>query len=302
MEPPAEVDSLVRHPRRAGARGVWRDALAGVWSRLVHDDLGLLAGGVAHFAVLSLMPALAVIVSLYSLASSPADIYQQVAPLGRVVPPEVVAVVAGQLEAAARAPGQALGLAVAISLGLSLFGTIGGIQALMTALNIAHKRPERRSFIRRTLIAFALGFGAVLAVIVAVALVVLLPIAMRLVRVEADTAAIVSLARWPALFVLVATGLAITYRVAPVDPTHRILAGTLVATVLWMAGSIALSLYVERIADYTGLYGAFGSVMIVLVWFYLSSFVILLGAVLNEELEEARWRRGIEGAPPRPTP
>jgi membrane protein len=212
----------------------------------------------------------------------------------------VVAVIGGQLEKAAGSP--SLRFASMLSLALAVFGSTSGIKALMSALNIAHKRPETRSFVRRNLIAIALGLGGILAVVLAVGVVVFLPTALSILRVHADTAEMVNLVRWPAMFLLVMAGLAVLYRVAPVDPPHRILAGTAIATALWMVSSFLLSLYVDRVANYSGLYGAFGGVMIVILWFYVSSFVMMLGAVINEELDEARWQRGSAEALPRPTP
>ncbi len=281
---------------------MWRLALGRVAYRLYNEDITIVAGGVALFAILSLMPAIATIVAIYSLGSTPADIAAQVAPLGRVVPPAVVTVVADQLRAAADTPAPTLGLATAFSLALAIIGAIGGVRSLMTALSMVHRKPDTRSFVRRTAIALALGVGAIITVVVAVGLIVVLPTVFHMVRLEADTEAIIGATRWPALLLLIMTGLAILYRFGTVDTPRHTLSGTLFAALAWLASSYGLSLYVDRVANYNGLYGAFGGVMIVVLWFYVSSLVILIGAVINEEFEEAKWRRGSAGAPPPPTP
>ena len=288
----------------ASRRAVWTLLARRMWARLRLEPLLLVAGGVALFAILSLMPAIAATVAVYGLVASPADIQAQVEPLSRVVPPEVVTLVAAQLSAAAETPGAALGLAFAVSLGLALLGASTGIRAFMTALNTIHRMPEGRSFLRQVGMSFALGVGGVLTVVVTVGLVVLLPTALRLLNLEESTALILSLARWPALVLLVMTAVALLYRLGPVvRPTH-ILPGAAVATVLWTLGSVLLSFYVDRVANYSGLYGAFGGVMIVILWFFVSSLVILLGALLNEELEQARAlsRPDSAGSLPRPRP
>lgn len=281
---------------------MWRLALGRVVYRLIHEDISIVAGGVALFAILSLMPAIASMVAIYSLVSSPADIAAQVAPLGRVVPPEVVTLVADQLRAAAGTPAPTLGLATAFSLALAVFGATGGVRSLMTALNMVHRTPDKRSFIRRSAIALALGLGAIVTVVIAVGLIVLLPTAFRLMRLHADTEAVIAAGRWPALLSLVMAGLAVLYRVGPSRPPRHLVGGTLFAGLAWLASSYGLSVYVEQVGDYNGVYGAFGGVMVVLLWFYVSSLVILIGAVINEEVEEARWRRDSEAAPPPPTP
>jgi membrane protein len=291
-----------RPPRPRRSEGVWKLALRRVWYRVQNDPLDILAGGVALFGVLSLMPGLAALVSIYGLIASPADIEAQVAPLARVVPPEVVTLVTAQLQTAATSSAPALGFAFAGSLLLALFSATGGIRALMSALNLAHNHPEKRSWLRRTLIAMALGVGGLITVMVTVGLVVLLPTLLRIVRLDEHTELLVSVLRWPALFVLVMGALAVLYRVGPVDPTRRIAAGAAVATLLWLAASAVLSIYVDRVANYSGLYGAFGGALVLILWFFVSAFIVLLGAVLNEELAEARWRRSSARARPRPRP
>jgi membrane protein len=300
--PPHSTWHEPRPSRLRAWLGVWRLALGRVVYRLINEDITIVAGGVALFAILSLMPAIAAIIAIYSLGSSPADIAAQVAPLERVVPPAVVTVVADQLRAAADTPAPTLGLATAFTLLLALVGAIGGVRSLMTALSMVHRKPDTRSFLRRTGIALALGLGAIITVVIAVGLIVVLPTVFRLVRLEADTEAIIAAARWPALLLLVMTGIAVLYKVGTLDPPRHALAGTVFAGIAWLASSYGLSLYVDRVANYNGLYGAFGGVMIVLLWFYVSSLVILIGAVINEELEEARWRLDSAGAPPRPMP
>lgn len=283
-------------------RAIGKTALSRIWHRLYNEELPLLSAGVALFGLLSLMPALASIVSIYGLVASPADIEAQVAPLYRLMPPDVVRVIQGQLKAAAGAGSPTLGLAFVTSLALALFGAIGGLRSLMTAINIAHNRADTRSFVRRFLIAAALGVGATVAVSVAIGVFVFLPTALELLRIEADTQAVVNGLRWPAMFALVMGGLWVVYRIAPVNPTHRSLPGCLVGTLLWLASSWGLSVYVDRVADYNGLYGAFGGVMVVVLWFFVSSFAIVLGAVVNEEWEEAKWRPGTPLQPLEPTP
>jgi membrane protein len=275
-----------RHPR---AR-VWRPALVRLWHRFQNDNIDILAGGVALFAVLSLMPALAATVSIYGLLSNPADIRAQVEPLAQLVPPEVIQLVVQQLSTAAQGSHRALGVATAVSVLLALFSAVGGLRALMSAFNVVHRYPERRSWLHRNLLALALGAAAIIVVMVAVGLVVVLPTVLALVHLGSSASLIVSWGRWPALFLLVMTGLMVLYRLGPVRGPRRVGAGAALATLIWMAASVGLSVYVDRVANYSGLYGAFGAALVVLLWFYVSALVVLLGAVLSQELHEARWR------------
>ncbi len=250
---------------------------------MIHDNLDILAGGVALFAILSFMPAIAATVAIYGVVADPADIHAQVAPLAGVIPDDVMAVVTKQMTRAAQADDDALGWAFVLSLAIAMFSALGGARAVIQALNLVNRRNDSRSYLRQTGLAFVLSLGGIMTVIVAVTLVVVLPAVLHFVRLDADTELLVTLGRWPALFVLVATGLGVFYRLAPDENTSRIVPGAIFATVLWILGSVLLSLYVSHVANYSA-YGAFGGVMVVVLWFYVSAFVVLLGAALNREL------------------
>lgn len=280
---PRSAPRPTRRQRAHEVVSIWAEALGCVWKRVVHDNLDILAGGVALFAILSFMPAIAATVAIYGLVADPADIQTQVAPLAGVIPGDVMAVVTSQMTRAVQADEGSLSWAFALSLAIAVFSALGGARAIIQALNLVNRRIDSRSFLRQIGLALLLSLGGIMAVIVAVSLVVVLPAVLQFVRLDADTQLLVTVGRWPALFLLVASGLAVFYRFAPDENTSRIVPGAIFATVLWTVGSMLLSLYVSHVANYSA-YGAFGGVMVVVLWFYVSAFVVLLGATLNREL------------------
>jgi membrane protein len=207
--------------------------------------------------------------------------------MARLVPPDVVAVVARQMTRSSLAGGS-LGLGFVLSLLFALLSAMGGVGALMTAINVMNGRPPGRPWWLRTLLAFALSVGGILTASVAVGLVVVLPTVLRLVHLDAQTELIISLSRWPALFALVIGGVSLLYWISPAGRPGLILPGAALATALWLLGSVLLSLYVDHIADYNDLYGAFGGLLVLLLWFFVSAFVVLLGAAFNHEIQVAR--------------
>jgi membrane protein len=297
-EPPVPAPAAPRAKRRRRVRAVasiWGKALGCLGKRVVNDNLDILAGGVALFALLSFMPAIAATVAIYGVVADPADIHAQVAPLADVVPDHVMAVVTSQMTRAAQADDGALGWAFALSLAIAMLSALGGARAVIQALNLVNRHNDSRSFVRQTGLAFLFSLGGIMTVIVAVSLVVVLPTVLHFVRLDADTELLITLGRWPALFVLVASGLAVFYRFGPDESTSPLLPGAVFATALWIVGSMLLSLYVSHVANYSA-YGAFGGVMVVVLWFFVSAFVVLLGAALNRELALASNRSGEEPA------
>lgn len=259
-----------------------------LWDAIGETHMEILAAGVALFAILSLMPAIAALVSIYGAIADPADIHAQLRPMASLVPPDVVTVVARQMTRSSMAGGS-LGVGFALSLLFALLSAMGGVGALMKAVNVMNGRPGR-PFWLRSLLAFALSLGGILTASVAVGLVVVLPTALRLVHLDGETELIISLGRWPALFALIIGGVSILYWLSPAGRPGLILPGAALATALWLVGSVLLSLYVDHVADYNDLYGAFGGILVLLLWFYVSAFVILLGAAFNHELQVARSR------------
>jgi membrane protein len=93
---------------------------------------------------------------------------------------------------------------------------------------------------------------------------------------------------WPLLIVVVMAGLAVLYRYAPNRSTplwRWVSPGAMVATLLWLAGSVAFSVYVSEFNSYDKTYGSLGGVVVMLTWLYLSAFVALFGAVINAQSE-----------------
>ena len=143
--------------------------------------------------------------------------------------------------------------------------------------------------------------GVMLALLISVLVLVALPTLGSLLRVDASAVAWLELLRWPVLLVIVVSGLLLVYRAAGnphgrprvPGPRARIVPGAVLATVAWMVVSFGLELWVDRVANYQVLYGAFASVIVLILWFYTSAMCILIGAVVNAELDDllARLRQ-----------
>jgi membrane protein len=181
-----------------------------------------------------------------------------------------------------------LGIGAIGGLLLALWSASSAVRTLMEALNVAYNEEERRGMIAFYGTALLLTFGAVIAIIVAMGLVVVMPALLKLIGLNWLMETIVSLVRWPVLALLAIVGFAIVYRYAPsrAKPRWRWVSwGAAVAVALWLIGSALFSLYVTRFGNYNETYGAAGAIVILLMWFLLSSYAILIGAEINAEME-----------------
>jgi membrane protein len=266
----------------------WWNILKWVFADVGRKNLSIIAAGVAFYGILSIFPALAVVVAIYGFVADPAVVQHQISAIQGVLPGEARKLILDQLQAIVTAPRSKLGLGLIVGLAVALWYIQSAVVTLITALNIAYEEEEKRSLLRVQLGAIAMTIGAVIFSIVALAMVAVIPVIIDFLPFPQGWKTTISLVRWPILASLVAVGLAAVYRLGPsrTCPKWRWVSwGATLATGLWILGSMAFSIYVSKFGNYDKAFGSLGAVVILLTWFYLSAFVILLGASLNAELE-----------------
>jgi membrane protein len=284
------VDSRGREasrPAEIPSRG-WLDVARRVKSQMKEDRLSIIAAGVAFYGLLAVFPGLVALVGLYGLIADPAQVEQHAETLAAILPSQAAGVLTAQLHDLARTDRTALGIGAIGGLLLALWSASSAVRTLMEALNVAYDEEETRGTIRFYGTALALTFGGVIAVLVAIALVAGLPALLNMIGLNWLAEALVALARWPVLAALAIVGFAVVYRYGPsrAQPRWRWVSwGAAIAVALWIIGSALFSLYVARFGNYNETYGAAGAVVILLMWFLLSSYAILIGAEINAEME-----------------
>ena len=277
------ADRPTQIPRRG-----WLEVLQRVWTEVGKDNMSIIAAGCGFYALLALFPAITALVAIYGLMADPATIEQQVGRLGAVVPSEAVALITAQAHAVAATGPTKLSWGAALAFALALYSATSGVKTLFEALNIAYEEQENRGFLKLNLIAFVFTVLAVVGIAIMVAMIVGLPLVLDYLPLGALGEWLVRVGSWVLLLLLLLLGLALLYRFGPSwAPArwHWVTPGSLAAGMLWIAGSLAFSLYVAKFAAYNQTYGALGGVVILLMWLFISAFAILLGAELNAELE-----------------
>lgn len=286
-EAPAQAGAAAERPSEIPPRG-WLAVLWRVWDQVDRDNMLLVAAGCAFYAMLALFPAITALVSIYGVVADPGQVEQQMESLGGFLPEEAVALISTQASSVAGGAGNVLGWSAILAVLFALYTASSGVKTLFTALNIAYEEREERGFLQLNAVALAFTLGAVLAVAVGLGVIVVLPVAVGYLPLGPVGSIAVRIGSWSVLLGLLLLGLAAVYRFGPsrAQPRWRwVTPGSLVAAVLWGAGSLAFSWYVANFASYNETYGVLGGVIILLIWLYLSAFVILLGAELNAELE-----------------
>jgi membrane protein len=278
-------------PRPRPARKSWPQILGAVWAEMSRDNVSMMAAGVAFYALLAIFPGLSAAISLYGLVADPAAIEQHLASLAGVLPAEALKLISDQVHALVSAPPGKLGIGLVVSLALAIWSATSGTSTLMQTLTIAYEQDDARGLLQFYAVAIGLTLGLIVFGLIALALVAGVPVALNWMHLPDAWNERVSFIRWPILAALVLFGLGLLYRLAPHRKQPRwewLRAGTVGATVLWLIGSAGFSIYVARFGSYDRTYGSLGAVVVLLMWFYVTAYIILAGAELNSELEKAR--------------
>lgn len=259
----------------------------GVVRIVAESKLGLISAGVAFFSMLAIFPAVAAVIALFGYFADPQIILGQVQLLAEFVPAEAFDILNAQVRALIAANVSALGWASVISTLAALWSARAGVAALMEGLNATH-RADDRGGVGHILASILLTLILVGVALVALAATIVVPILLAVVPLGPFFTLAVGIAKWVISLAVVLFGVGLAYRYGPNRGASRspwISPGLLLAVALWAAVSVGFSYYIANFASYNRVYGSIGAVIALLMWFYISAYVILLGAALNAELE-----------------
>jgi len=257
------------------------------------DHLAAFAGNLTYKGLFALFPFLVFLLSLLGLFGAP-DLLRDLIDQARVVLPSgAVDLLEDQLLgiAGSRAQG-AFTLGAIVSLLLALWGVSGAFRSVMEAMNVMYEIEEARPFWKQLLISIFLSLGIAALLIFALVLVVFGP---EIGGAVADAVGLGSvfqivwnIVQWPVLIFLVVFAFALVYYYAPdVEQSFKwISPGSIVAVLMWLIFSLLFSIYVERSGSFNATYGTFAGIIILMLYIYYSAFIMLVGAQLNQVIEE----------------
>jgi membrane protein len=276
-----------RTPSDIPRRG-WKAILRRVVGELKEDHVSLLAAGVAFKALLALFPAMIAAVSIWGLVTDPDTIADQVAGFTDALPEEAASLIEQQLADIAGTGTGALTGTLIVSILLALWSASAGVAGLMEGCNAAYDEIDERNFVVKRGLAILFTVGAIVFLALTIGIIAVLPPLLGTLGLGSAAELAIRILQWPVLAALVMVALAVVYRYAP-DRDHPqlrwVTAGAVLATVLWLLASAGFTLYVELAGDFAETYGALAGVVVLMLWLYLSAFVVLLGAEFNAESE-----------------
>lgn len=227
-------------------------------------------------------------VAIYGLVNDPTDMQEQFQSFSQLLPTEASEIILSQLQEVTRQSSASLSMGALLGMLFAFWSSMKGMLAMIRALNVVNLEDEKRGFFELRFFAFFLTVCSVIFVVVCLFLIAFIPLLLNNLGLASFSETLFSLLRWPLLTVMILVMLAIIFRFAPSRNNARwvwIMPGTIVAVVLWLIGSILFSWYTSNYAQYNATYGSLGAVIILLLWFYLTAYIVLIGGVLNSEME-----------------
>ena len=268
----------------------WKQIGKRIWVMSGFHNLSLLAAGTAFFVFLAITPLLAATVMTYGLLGNVETVQNQMKSVAGWMPAEAASMIETQLMAVVTTSAGVTGLTLAISLILAIYGGMRAATGLIGALNIINSEHESRNIFSVTLRAAGLTLAAILIAMTG------LVSGGVVAWLQTQTATLIGpmaetgykVLTWAVAMVLGTCGFALIMRYGPDRRAAKwrwLSPGSFLATFAWVAVSFGFSLYVRYVSDYNATYGSLSAVVVFLMWLFLTSYAILLGALLNAEIE-----------------
>jgi membrane protein len=287
------VSSVERaSPTDLTVRAWWR-ALRDAGRTFLDKGMTQRAAALTYFAILSIFPGLIVLVALLGVFGHEGTVAAALRIVEQLGAEQAADALRGPIESAVEST-RAAGTALILGAALALWTASGYMGAFIMATNEIYEVDERRPLWKRRPLQLAITLAVVITVALAIlALVLTGPVAEAVgaeLGVGHVTLTVWSIAKWPFLFVIVAGTVGLLYHVAPNTRQaglRWVMPGSVLATVLWIAGSGGFALYIANFSSYANTYGGLAGVIIFLIWLWLSNAAILLGSTFAAQLERA---------------
>jgi membrane protein len=283
-------------PDEAPLEDGWRSILVRAAKNLLADNGMMLASALAYSSFFAIPSVLLVVVGVFTLIAGPSTITSLMHHFNHVMPAQATSLLNSSLQQLDRHPAQSV-VATTIGLVLAVWSTTGAMTTYMTAINLAYERKDRRSFVRKRVVALEMAAAIGAAFVLVAVLLIFGPGVERLVAAHVGPAAGVVnwvwwIAQWPILLGGLLAAFAVLLYLGPDVVSRRwklLTPGSLVAALLWIATSGLFAVYTAMFGSYNKTWGALSAVIVMLTWFWLSALALLFGAEINAEVDR-RYR------------
>jgi len=283
-----DLSHCVDSPHKISFAG-WKSIILEVKNEIGADSVGIVSAGVAFYAFLAIFPAIMALMSIYGLATDPQQIEQQLSELAVMMPEQAFSLLKQRVDIFLSTPGTTLGWGTAIGILFSIWSSNKGTKSLFEGIDIAYDTIERRGFFKQIAMASIFTICGTILMLLSLAFIVIFPAFMHKLGLPEDTEKIIAILRWIVLAIIVTLFLCVIYQYAPTreKPSIKwVITGAIFSTIVWLLASWGFSFYVSNYGNYGEVYGSISAVVVLMLWLYITCYIILLGAEINSEIDD----------------
>lgn len=265
----------------------WRDVFWRVVEGYTRDRIAPNAAGAAFFLMFAIVPTLAALVALFGLVADPEVLSERLDDLEGFLPPGLIDLIAKELDRLISAQTQ-LSVTFVVSMAIALYIINAAVLALFDALNVIYGEREKRPFVRLYVRSFLFTLATLVFAFVLINVVVGVPVLLGSLPFGRLGQALIAISPAVILFVVANIGIAALYRYGPSRAAAQwrwITPGSLTASAVWLIGSAGFSYYVSNLTDFSATYGSLGTIAAVMMWVWISTVILLVGAEIDAEAE-----------------
>ncbi len=279
----SDVDS----PWKYTAKDWWAVTKRVFWAAQ-YDNVGVIAAGVAFFSLLAVFPLISAALSTFSYFANPSDVEGITNTVASLMPGQAYNILNNQVETVLSADTKKVSWGIVFSLGFALFSAGAGIRAMMRAMNVAYEEVESRNPLIFFLFGFLMTIGSLVFVWLSLFVIIGVPAALAYANLDGSAEIATRFLPWILLLTVFSFACGVMYRFGPSRRPARkrwIYPGIAFALFSWLTISFSFSKFVQTFGRYNEVFGGLASVIILLIWLWLTAMVVILGAEINSELE-----------------
>ncbi|MGI9666498.1 MAG: YihY/virulence factor BrkB family protein [Acidimicrobiia bacterium] len=266
----------------------WLHVANDVRLEMAKDNAVIVAAGVAFYSVLAILPGIVISLTLYGFFTDLSEAERQIDGLLDVLPGATARALDAQMRAVAETSDAHLSIGFVVSIVVLLWTVSNALRAVVRSVKIAYDQGEDKSVLEGRAAAMSLTVVVIIAMIASLALIAAVPVWLDGID-PTDSIATFSNFRWLLIGFGFAGSVALLYRFAPpIRPPSwgHVIPGAVIATSLWVLTSVGFSVYVSSFGRYNETYGTLGAAVVLLLWFWLTAIVVILGAEFNQVITD----------------
>ncbi|MUP44401.1 YihY/virulence factor BrkB family protein [Gramella sp. BOM4] len=266
----------------------WKDIGKRVINEMKVDHVQIVSAGVAFYFFLSIFPTIVAAISIYTLVLEPAQIQDQISRLNLILPSKAYGMITDFLQPVIQQSRSEISWGLLVSVLISIWSANKGTSALFQGINIAYDEMDNRNFFKKNLLTLLFTLGGVVIGLLSLLIIIFFPLFIHKFGLPAGIEKVITWLRWVILGLIIIGSLSLVYKIAPFrrNPRFRWVSwGAFLGTMVWLGGSMLFSWYVSSFGSYEDLYGSFAAVAIMMLWLFLTAFIVLMGAEINSEME-----------------